>query len=52
MPYLLLVLSSSYTKERSLKDYRQSCKCSKIILIFSSFITRRDIRLADAPAGV
>jgi len=36
-PCLLLILSYSYTKERSLKDHCHSCKCSKITLTFSSF---------------
>ena len=52
IPSLLLVLSYSYTKERSLKDHRQSCKYSKITLTFSSFITRCDIYLADALVSV
>ena len=45
---LLLILSCSYAKEKSLKDHRHSCKCSKITLTFSSF----NIRLADAPVGI
>jgi len=47
-PCLLLTPSCSHAKERSLKDYRHSCKCFRIIPTFSSF----DIRLADAPVGV
>ena len=46
--YLLLALSCSYTKERSLKDHRQSCKCSKITSTFSSF----NIRSADTLVGI
>jgi len=51
-PSLLLVLSCSYAKERLLKDHRQSHKCSEITLTFSSFVTERNIRLADAPVSV
>ena len=44
--------TSSYAKERLLKVYRQSRKCSVITLAFSSFITRRDTYLANTLASV
>ena len=47
IPYLLLMLSCSHTKERLLKDYRQSRKYSEITLTFSFFVSGRDIRLVD-----
>ena len=50
--YLLLVLNYSYTKERLLKDHCQSYKCFKITLTFSSFVIRRNIRLADTPVSI
>ena len=49
---LLLVLNCSYAKERLLKDYYQSCKCSEITPTFSSFVIGRDICSADIPVGV
>ena len=52
MPFLLLVLSYNHTKKKLPKDHRQSHKCSKITLIFSSFIAKRDIRLTDTPVSV
>jgi len=48
MPYLLLIPSYSYAKERLLKDHHHSYKYSRIIPTFSSF----NIRLADAPVSV
>ena len=38
-------------KKRLLKDSCHSYKCSKITSTFSSFITGRDIRLADTLVG-
>ena len=47
-PYLLLILSYSYTKERVLKGYYYFYKYFSITLTFSSFI----IRLADTLVSI